>query len=71
MSNPIESENKIKIYERDGNNISLVSDSQPLIVRNHWNEGSKIVLYLNGNEITVVADDLKKAIQNAQNAHSF
>lgn len=67
----METETKLKIYERDGNNIALDVDSQPLIIRNHWNEKSKIVLYLNGNEITVAADDLIRAIQNAQNAHYF
>lgn len=65
----IDCENKIKIYERNGSKTDI--DAQPLIIRNHWNEDSKVVLYLKGEEITVSAADLKTAIENAINVHRY
>lgn len=41
-----------------------------LNIRNHWNDNNKVVLNINGEKDYVFyAEHLKKAIDNAQNAH--
>lgn len=42
---------------------------QTLIVRNHWNRKDMVVLEIDGKRYTFIAHHLKKAIDNAQNAH--
>ena len=72
MGNPINVESKIQIYELNGIELmGLESDNKPFIIRNHWNRRAFVVLKYNDMEIVVIADQLKTAIDNAQNAHRF
>ena len=57
--------NKIKVYEIDGNDEIKYDTS--IEIKSHWNFKRFIVLNIFGKEITVVAEDLEKAIQNAVN----
>lgn len=72
MSNIIESINKIKIYEKNGQKINTVKDKRPSItIKEHWNIRDFIVIKIGEISYTVSARDLKKAIENAQNAHDL
>lgn len=57
--------NKVPVYEIDGNDD--IKDNPSIEVKSHWNYKNLIVLNIFGKEITVVAKDLEKAIQNATN----
>ena len=59
--------NEIKIYEVDEVELKSITDVQPLIVKSHWNNSAVVVLEINGTKYTVVAKDLKAAIDNATN----
>ena len=62
-----EVETKIKIYEVNGEETKINKDPH-LSVRSHWNYHDFVVIsFDDDNEITVVADDLIKAIENAKN----
>lgn len=45
-----------------------LSGVRTLIVKNHWSDSSKVVLLVEGCPVTVRANDLISAIQNATNA---
>lgn len=40
-------------------------------ISEHWNIKQFVVIEIDGIKHTVIADELKRAIDNAQNAHSF
>lgn len=45
---------------------------KPLVlVRSHWNRNSMIVIEIGDIEVTVIAEDLKAAIDNATNTKRF
>ena len=72
MSSRFESINLIEVYETNGiEEKGLRSDRPKLKVSEHWNIKNFVVLEIEGKKITVIADDLKRAIDNAQNAHGF
>ena len=73
MSRKFKSENKLDIYEIDGEDKHTISSKMPkLTVSEHWNRKSFVVLRIEeGKKITVSAAELKRAIDNAQNAHNF
>lgn len=62
----IESTNKVREYPDETSKAF-----HTLIVREHWNSSDKIVLELDGKSYTFLAKDIKKAIENAQNAHNW
>ena len=57
--------NKIKVYEIDGDD--KIKYDTSIEIKSHWNYKDFIVLNIFGKEITVVAKDLEKAIQNSIN----
>lgn len=60
---------EIDVYEVDG---SEVHNSESLLtVTNHWNRKNMVVIALNGKTITVLADDLRRAIDAAEKAHRY
>lgn len=63
----IEVTNRVKIYEVNGQEENVAKDDH-LIVSSHWNEPSKVELVIAGDKITVVAKDLRAAIDNATNS---
>ena len=59
---------KIGPLEFDGDQREgLPNEADELHVRSHWNRNELVVLDWRGHSITVVADDLKRAISNATN----
>lgn len=57
--------NRIKVYEIDGDD--KIGYDTSIEIKSHWNYRDFIVLNIFGKEITVVAEDLEKAIQNSIN----
>lgn len=62
----IDSINKVPIIEVDGKE----EEDMELTVRNHWNWSDRVVLEFGDFKITVDAFCLKRAIDNALNAHA-
>ena len=72
MSSRFKTINLIEVYETNGTEEKALGSDRPKIkVSEHWNKRSFVVLEIDGKKITVVADDLKRAIDNAQNAHKY
>lgn len=62
-------ENRIQIYEKDGEAITPPFNKEPdLFVRNVWNKPKLVEIQIgDGTKVAVRADELLKAIQNATN----
>lgn len=61
--NPIQTRSEVvEIPDKNG-------PYRTVVVRNHWNEREKVVIEVGDLTLTVVADQMIKAIKNAQNAH--
>jgi len=72
MGNTFKSENKVLVYEVNGASTEHIgAGREEITVKNHWNDKDFIVLVVGDKEITVLADQLGRAIENAQNAHRF
>ena len=67
MSSKFKSTNTIQIYEING----IECKTPKLIIREHWNKKQFVVIEIGGVDCTVVAEELKRAIDNSQNAHNF
>lgn len=68
----IDSTNVIEVYEVDGEEIKGLKSLKPSVtVTNHWNRKEFVVIVIDNKRVTVVANDLIKAIENAQNAHGY
>ncbi len=63
----IDVRSEIEIYEVDGKEVELGIDPPKLVVESHWNRDEFVVLTLDGKSVTVEADKLRKAIENATN----
>lgn len=68
MSRRIESVNKLKVYEIDGTDTYKV-DGPTITVSEHWSKKGFVRIKIGETSYTVDASALKKAIENAQNAH--
>ncbi len=62
---------EVKVYEVDGKEAKHSPSDEPVIVSSHWNYRDRVVLTLNGKSVTVLADDLEKAINNATNTNKY
>lgn len=72
MSSRFETSNSLEIYETNGiDEKGLRSQRPKLIIHEHWNVRDFVVIELDGKKVTVLASQLKKAIDNAQNAHQY
>lgn len=72
MSSRFETVNSIEVYETNGTEEKgLRSDRPKLKVSEHWNRREFVVVEIDGKKVTVLADELKRAVDNAQNAHKF
>jgi hypothetical protein len=61
-------ETRLDPVEIDNLEIKGLPDKEKqLTVSSHWNSNKLIVLDFNGHSITVVADELERAITNATN----
>lgn len=70
MSHKFDVTNELDVYEIDGSDTRKVGGPK-MQVKNHWNRKAFVMLEFEGKSLTVLADDLKRAIDNSQNAHSF
>lgn len=61
--------NKIEILEFNDQEESAPRPT--LQISNHWNRKSLVYLEFQDTRVLVWADELIRAIQNAQNAHTF
>lgn len=64
-------QNTVKVYEIDEADLRSVADAQPILVRSHWNNNNIVILEIGDRKYTVVAKDLKTAIDNATNTARF
>ncbi len=72
MSSRFESINFIEVYETNGTKEKgLKSDRPKVKVSEHWNYKEFVVVEIDDKKVTVLADELKRAIDNAQNAHGY
>lgn len=73
MGKSFQSINSITIYEINGKELSHSEKmlSAKFHVSNHWNQKDLVVISIENNTYTVSASDLKRAIDNAQNAHPY
>lgn len=72
MSSRFESINLIEVYETNGTEEKgLRSDRPKVKVSEHWNRKDFIIIEVDGKKVTVLASELKRAIDNAQNAHGY
>lgn len=56
---------EVEVYEKNGNTTD--TDRDKIIIENHWNRRNFVTLNINGEKLTVVAEHLKIAIDNATN----
>lgn len=70
MARRIESINKIEILEENGKEIEIGFKPSPIVIREHDTFSKFIVIKMGNLTYTVLANDMIRAIQNAQNAHS-
>jgi len=67
-----ESINIITIEETNGiENKGLRSDKPKMIIKEHWNRKNLVIVEIDNIKHTVDANELKSAIDNAQNAHGY
>jgi hypothetical protein len=72
MSSRFESINLIEVYETNGTEEKgLRSDRPKVKVSEHWNRKEFVVIEVDGKKVTVLAAELQRAIDNAQNAHGY
>ena len=62
--------NEVKIYEVDGGDVPAIL-GKSLVVESHWNNNERVNLCINAKVYTVIASDLKAAIENATNTRRF
>jgi hypothetical protein len=64
-------ESKVQVYEVNGKDAPAI-DGPKLTVTSHWNLNDRVTLQFDGGEkFTVVAADLRAAIDNATNSRRF
>ena len=69
----IEVVNTVEVYELNDVELRDIKSKKPkLVVKNHWNRSEFVVLQIDeGKIITVLAKDLKAAIDNSTNSARF
>lgn len=74
----IKVQNEVTVYEQDGIKAPLLSSKSefaPVVVVSHWNQRAMVVLKFKIDEVektvTVNANDLQAAINNATNCGAF
>lgn len=63
--NRIKTVSEVKVYEVDGS--SDFKDKPTLFVHSHWNRNRWVRLKIGDQDVTVIKQDLIKAIENATN----
>jgi len=62
--------NEINIYEIN-NKETKVIEKPKVVVKSHWNFKDRFIIEFGDNNITVLADDFRRAIDNACNHRQF
>ena len=57
--------NKIQIYEKNRKNV--YSENRFLHIESYWNGNSRVIIEIDGDRYTVLANELRMAVQNAVN----
>lgn len=71
MSSTFETVNLIEVYETNGIEEKGLRSQRPKVkIKGHDLYKTFVVVEVDGKSLTVSAQDLLRAIQNAQNAHS-
>lgn len=71
MSSTFETVNIIQVYETNGVEEKGLKSQRPKVkIKGHATYKTFVVIEVEGKSLTVSAQDLLRAIQNAQNAHS-
>lgn len=65
----MEVESTINIYDVDGEEQSIPSPK--LLVRSVWNASKKVEIEFEGKRVTVIGEQLERAIRNALNVSRF
>lgn len=60
--------NEVTVHEINGKE---TSSTQPVIVKNHWNDPALVLVTVAGVEVTVSATELAAAVKNATNTARF
>lgn len=63
----MEIETTIEVLEVNGQEREIRKPHQSITVQNHWNRNEWVVLGIGRQKLTVSANDLERAIQNARN----
>lgn len=64
--------NHIKVYEVDGKECHSIAESTSIEVLSHWNRRTMVVIKCEGGKkLTIAANDLIAAINNATNTNSI
>ena len=64
----IEVSNVIRAYPETSEGLSGVTS---IVLKSHWSDSSKVVLFVEGVSVTLLAKDLMAALKNAQNSSQF
>jgi len=69
--NRFESINLIEVFEIDEIELFGLKNEKPKIkITEHWNNRRFVNIGIDGKSFTILADELKRAVDNAQNAHA-
>ncbi len=63
--------NEVTVYEVDGEELPPVGKGKKIIVTSHWNQKQKVNIIFGGKKLTVLANDLRTAIENATNINRY
>lgn len=58
--------NEVKDYGETSASL-YKTENEPVFVSSHWAMSDRVVIKVRGNEVTVIADDMIRAIHNATN----
>ena len=63
--------NEVNIYNKNGVEVHVGESNNTLIVKSDWNEDTTVHLEYKDMKISLSAEDLKTAIDNATNTSRF
>ena len=72
MSNTFKTSSTIETYELNGSDREIVGKDLPdIIVKNHGIRRDFVIIEIGDTQYTILADELSRAIDNAQHAHKY
>ena len=64
-------ENKLKVYEVDDVEVKLSEKNPEILIKNHWNRNTFVVIEIDNKRYTVSAAELDAAVENATNTRRY